>query len=316
MIVQLPPTTAVAFVDARHGWAGGQGGLLGTSDGQTFRVELRAPIAGISALDRRRAWAITGDGFVLRTTDGQHWSRLGAPHLFHVQFVNARTGFGLTRDGAVVRSTDAGRIWSQLQAPGLVQSECFSSLRDGWLARAGSVWTTHDGARTWVRLRLRPSSALPELGCRGHDVWVLWREGAAAGTEGYHVYRSLDRGSSWRAVLASPFQRRLPAISNDAGPFNVLGRGAAVFSGSCSPCDGFGTATIVRTLDGGASFRRSTPFRGYVPSALSFVDAGRGWLVTGAHAGSAAPARLGILWRSDDGGHSLRSVLRSPLLAP
>ena len=72
----------------------------------------------------------------------------------------------------------------------------------------------------------------------------------------------------------------------------------------------------MRTLDGGASFRRSTPFRGYVPSALSFVDAARGWLVTGAHAASAAPARLGILWRSVDGGHSLRSVLRSPLLAP
>ena len=78
-----------------------------------------------------------------------------------------------TSTPTVVRSTDAGRIWSQLQAPGLVQSECFSSLRDGWLARAGSVWTTHDGARTWVRLRLRPSSALPELGCRGHDVWIL-----------------------------------------------------------------------------------------------------------------------------------------------
>jgi len=316
VIVQPPPTTAVAFVDGRHGWVGGQGALLGTSDGKAFRVELRAPIAGISALDRRRAWAITGDGFVLRTTDGRHWSRLGAPHLFHLQFVNAQIGFGLTRDGVVVRSTDAGRTWPQLQTPGLVQSECFSSRRTGWLARAGSVWTTHDGARTWARSRLRASSALPELGCRGRDVWVLFREGAAAGTEGYHVYRSLDGGSRWRAVLASPFQRRLPAISNYAGPFNVLGRGAAVFSGSCSPCDGFGTATIVRTLDGGASFRRSTPFHGYVPSALSFVDSASGWLITGAHAGSAAPARLGILWRSVDGGRSWRSVLRSPLLAP
>jgi len=316
VIVQPPPTTAVAFVDGRHGWVGGQGALLGTSDGKAFRVELRAPIAGISALDRRRAWAITGDGFVLRTTDGRHWSRLGAPHLFLLQFVNAQIGFGLTRDGVVVRSTDAGRTWPQLQTPGLVQSECFSSRRTGWLARAGSVWTTHDGARTWARSRLRASSALPELGCRGRDVWVLFREGAAAGTEGYHVYRSLDGGSRWRAVLASPFQRRLPAISNYAGPFNVLGRGAAVFSGSCSPCDGFGTATIVRTLDGGASFRRSTPFHGYVPSALSFVDSASGWLITGAHAGSAAPARLGILWRSVDGGRSWRSVLRSPLVAP
>jgi photosystem II stability/assembly factor-like uncharacterized protein len=319
VIVQPPPTTAIAFVDGRHGWVGGQGGLLGTSDGKAFRVELRAPIAGISALDRRRAWAITGDGFVLRTTDGRHWSRLGAPHLFHVQFVTAQTGFGLTHDGAVVRSTDGGRAWPQLQTSGLVQSECFSSRRDGWLARAGSVWTTHDGGGRWARSglrRARQGFPIPELGCHANEVWVVFHEGAAAGTESYHVYRSLNGGSTWRAVLASPFQHRLPAISNYAGPFSILGGGGAVFSGSCSPCDGFGTATIVRTLDGGASFRRSTPFHGYVPSALSFVDAARGWLITGAHVGSAAPARLGVLWRSVDGGRSWRSVLRSPLLAP
>lgn len=319
MIVQPPPAAAIAFVDGRHGWVGGQGGLLGTSDGKSFRVELRAPITGISALDRRRAWAITGDGFVLRTTDGRRWSRLGAPHLFRVQFVATQTGFGLTRDGAAVRSTDAGRTWLQLQTPGLVQSECFSSRRDGWLARAGSVWTTHDGGTHWVRSALRRARQgfpIPELGCRGDNVWVVFHEGAAAGTEDYHVYRSLDGGSTWRAVLASPIQQRLPAISNYAGPFSILGSGAAVFSGSCSPCEGFGTATIMRTLDGGASFRRSTPFHGYAPQALSFVDAARGWLLTGAHAGSAASARLGVVWQTVDGGRSWHAVLRSSLLAP
>jgi hypothetical protein len=319
VIVPPPPTTAVAFVDAQHGWAGGQGGLLGTTDGRSFTVELRAPIDGISALDRRRAWAITGDGFVLRTTDGRNWSRLGAPQLFRVQFVDAQTGFGLTRDPAVVRSTDGGHSWRALRTPGLMQSECFSTSRDGWVARAGTVWTTHDGGRHWVRHNLqpaRPQPPVPELGCRGPDVWVAFHEGAAASTEGYRVYRSLDRGSTWRAVLASPFQSRLPSISNYAGPFDVLGGGAAIFSGDCAPCDSFGTATIVRTVDGGASFRRSTPFHGYVPSSLSFIDATRGWLLTGAHVASAGPARLGILWRTDDGGRRVRMLLRSPLLAP
>lgn len=319
MNVLPPPATAIAFVGGRHGWVGGQGGLLGTSDGKSFRVEFHAPIAGIAALDRRRAWAITGDGFVLRTTDGRRWSRLGAPHLVRVQFVSAQTGFGLTRDGAVVRSIDAGRTWPQLETPGLVRSECFAGRRDGWVARAGSVWTTHDGGRRWVRARLRRERQgfpIPELGCRGRDVWVVFHEGAAAGTEGYHVYRSLDGGSTWRAVLASPFQRRLPAISNYAGPFSVLGHGAAVFSGSCAACVSFGTASLVRTVDGGASFRRSTPLHGYVPGALSFVDATRGWLLTGAHVGSAAPARLGVVWQTLDGGRTLRAVFRSPLLAP
>jgi len=38
VIVQPPPTSAIAFVDGRHGWVGGQGGLLGTSDGKSFGV--------------------------------------------------------------------------------------------------------------------------------------------------------------------------------------------------------------------------------------------------------------------------------------
>ena len=90
VIVPLPPASAVAFADARHGWVGSAHGLLGTSDGRTFRIEARSAIIGISAFDRARAWAITGDGFVLRTSDGRRWSRLGAPHLFRMQFVDAR----------------------------------------------------------------------------------------------------------------------------------------------------------------------------------------------------------------------------------
>ena len=319
MIVPQPPPAAVAFVDARHGWAGGSGGLLGTTDGRRFRVEIRAPVVGISALDRRHAWAITGDGFVLRTLDGQRWTRLGTPHLFGIQFVTRRTGFGLTRDGAVVRSVDAGQAWPQLATPGLMQAECFASPRDGWVARAGTVWTTHDGGGSWARTKLqraRQGSPDPQLGCNGGDVWVVFHEGAAASTEGYRVYRSRDGGSTWRAVFASPFQNRLPSISNYAGPFRVLGAGAAILSGYCSPCDSFGTASFVRTLDGGATWRKSTPLRGYTPEALSFVDANRGWLVTGAHVASATAVHHGVLWRTVDGGRSWRIVLRSPQLAP
>jgi photosystem II stability/assembly factor-like uncharacterized protein len=280
VIVPLPPAHAVAFVDAQHGWAGGAGGLLGTSDGRTFRVQARAPIIGISTFDRSRAWAITGTGFVLRTSDGRHWSTLGAPHLFRLQFVDARVGFGMTRDGVLVRSDDSGRTWRQAPVPGLVQSECFASRQDGWVARGGTAWATHDAGRTWIRARLRTGQQeVPALGCRGRDAWVIFHEGAAAGTEGYRVLRSLG-GGPWRAVLGSPFQRRLPAISNYAGPFAVLGGGGAVFTGSCAPCAGLATSTLVRTLDGGRSFTR-TALGGPAPVAISFVDSRVGWLVAG-----------------------------------
>jgi photosystem II stability/assembly factor-like uncharacterized protein len=287
--VIVPPAQAVAFVDAQHGWYGVANGLLGTTDGRTFRVEVRAPIVGISAFDRARAWAITGDGFVLRTTDGRHWSRLGAPHLLRVQFVDARIGFGMTRDGVLVRSDDAGKTWQQAKAPGVVQSECFATRTDGWVARGGAVWTTHDGGAGWLRARLRSGpQEVPDLGCSPRGAWVVFHEGAAANTEGYHAFRSAGR--RWRAVYASPFQRKLPSIGNYAGPFTVLRSGGAVLTGSCAPCDGVGTATLV------SSTGRAT-WRGPAPTAISFVDQRRGWIVSG-----------GRLRETTDGGRHWRTL--------
>jgi photosystem II stability/assembly factor-like uncharacterized protein len=274
VIVPLPPASAVAFVDVRHGWVGGAGGLLGTNDGRTFRVQSRTPIIGISAVDRARAWATTGTGFVLRTSDGRHWSTLGAPHLFRIQFVDARVGFGLTRDGVLVVSGNAGRSWIDALAPGLVQSECFSTRRHGWVARGGVVWSTRDGGAHWRRVRLRTGpQEVPDLGCSEGGAWVIFHEGAAAGTEGYHVFRSLA-GSPWRAVYASPFQRRLPSISNYAGPFTVLRPGGAVLTGSCAPCGRAGTATLVTAVG-------RAMWRGPAPTAISFLDTRRGWIVSG-----------------------------------
>ena len=174
-----------------------------------------------------------------------------------------------------------GPTWKHARASGLVQSECFSTRRHGWTARGGAVWTTHDGGRGWTRARLRTGSQeAPSLGCDERDAWVVFAEGAAAGTEGYHVYRSLD-GGPWGAVLASPFQRKLPSISNYAGPFAPLGHGGAYFTGSCAPCGGRGTATLMRVSSGGAAFARRTVFGGAVPQAVSFVDARHGWVVAG-----------------------------------
>jgi photosystem II stability/assembly factor-like uncharacterized protein len=290
VIVPLPPASAVAFVDAQHGWYGGANGLLGTTDGRTFHVQVRAPIIGISAFDRARAWALTSTGLVLRTSDGRHWSTIGAPHLFRMQFVDARVGFGLTRDGVLVVSGNAGRSWVEARAPGLVQSECFSTRRVGWVARGGTVWNTRDGGAHWRHARLRSGSQeVPDVGCTRRDTWVVFHEGAAAGTEGYHVFRSLA-GAPWRAVFASPFQRKLPSVSNYVGPFVVLRQGGAVLTGSCAPCDGRGTATLVSPSG------RAT-WRGPAPTAISFLDQRHGWIVSG-----------GRLRETTDGGRHWRAL--------
>jgi photosystem II stability/assembly factor-like uncharacterized protein len=285
VIVPLPPTSAVAFVDAQHGWIGDDAGLFTTTDGRRFRLTVRTPVIGIDALDRTHAWALSGSGFVLRTIDGRRWQTLGAPHLFSIEFVDKRNGFGLTRDGVVVKSTDGGRNWPQLRTPGLMQAQCFSSTRDGWTARSGTVWTTHDGGVTWTRTRLgnkRLEQMFPTLQCRGRSVWAIVAGGAAAGSQGYEVFRSLDGGRSWRAILAGLVANRLPRINAYPGPFEALGGGRAIFEGSCGACVfGHGTVNFVRTVDGGRTFARATPYiRSFSGGPISFVDMRHGWLFT------------------------------------
>src|SRR5262249_47235930 len=155
-------------------------------------------------------------------------------------------------------------------------------------ARGGTVWSPPDGGAHWRRVRLRSGpQEVPDIGCAGRDAWVVFHEGAAAGTEGYHVFRSLA-GAPWRAVFASPFQRELPSVSNYIGPFAVLRRGGAVLTGSCAPCDGRGTGTLV------SKSGRAT-WLGPAPTAISFLDQRHGWIVSG-----------GRLRETIDGGHHWR----------
>jgi photosystem II stability/assembly factor-like uncharacterized protein len=319
VIAVPPPGHSIAFVDAQHGWVAGRGGLLGSIDGRRFRVESHRHVIGISAVGRRRAWAITGGAFVLRTTDGEHWQRLVAPNLVFLRFVDARDGFGLTRLGVVVKSTDGGRIWRRIRTPGSMQSVCFADTRNGWIVRKGMVWTTHDGGLRWRGRRLlhdREGYPLPDAGCRGTDVWVLFHGGVAAGSEGYVVFRSRDRGSSWRPVLANldqAFTRRAPPISTGySGPFDVLGRGRAVFVGICGPCGKQPTGTFARTGDGGRTWRRATPFDGIEVDAVSFLDLRHGFALTSSPRGS---PRRGLLWKTSNGGRTWRQIASSKALA-
>jgi photosystem II stability/assembly factor-like uncharacterized protein len=281
---QAPGPPALAFVDAAHGWLGTRSGIVGTRDGgRTWTPQTRIETDALAAVDGTHAWAIAGQGQLLRTTDGRHWRNLGVRHLLTLAFVDRRRGFALERSGILLRTGDAGASWPVVPRAPRSQALCVADAARGWLAQGGVVRSTADGGRTWRATRLRPTRQglpVPALGCRGADVWVVFHEGAAAGTSGYEVYRSLDGGRRWREVLATPSQRRLPAISNYAGPFAVLGGGAAVLAGSCGPCGGTGTRTLVATRDGGRTFSRRTS-GGPPVQALSFPDAGHGWIVAG-----------------------------------
>ena len=318
--VAPPAGNAIVFVDARHGWAGGRGGLVGTRDGRRFVLESHAHVVGISAVDTRHAWALTSGARLLRTTDGTHWQRLVSPHLVQIQFVDVSNGFGLTRNGVVVKSVDGGRVWRRMHAPGTVQSLCFANARTGILARGGTVWRTRDRGRRWQKRKLLPSRQgypIPETGCGRHDRWVLFHEGIAAGSEGYVVFRSRDAGASWRPVLANldlAYSQQAPRITAGySGPFDALGAGRAVFVGVCGPCGKQPTGTIARTANGGRTWRRTTPFDGVWVDAVSFLDLRHGFALTSSGRGQ---ARVGSIWRTSNGGRTWTGLATSAVLAP
>lgn len=315
---QRSPRPLLAVADRLHGLAAGAGGILRTGDGgRSWQRVATARVVALDLVGPRSGFALA-NGALLGTEDGRRWRRLSTPGLAAVDFWSRRQGLGLDFRGALLASRDGGRRWRSLPAPAGLEAVC--ATRDGaWIARRGVVWRRLENDHGWrvaLRARLdlgREGGPLPELGCRGRSVWVLFHRGFAAGSEAYDVFRSLDGGRSWRAVLANldPLRPRLPRVSSYAGPFAVLGGGAAVFVGFCPAC-GRGTVTVASTADGGARWRRSTPLQGYAPAAVAFAGRQRGWLLT---VSPAAPQAAGLVWATADGGRSFRVVLRSPYLA-
>jgi hypothetical protein len=306
-----PPylTPSLAWGDARHAWAGGAGGIVATSDaGASWRIVWRGEGSGLVAADTTHAWALSTNGVTIRTSDGVHWRPLGVQHLLRLSFADATRGFALERDDFVVRTRNGGASWTPTGGPQRLQSICFADARTGWVARAGTVWTTHDAGAYWQARKLmaaRQGFPIPDLYCRGHDVWLVLHEGAAAGTEGYRIFRSLDGGATWRAVFGT-FVPRLPQVSAYSGAIAALGGGAAVLEGSCAPC-GPGTVTFVRTTNGGRTFARTTiPASASGPLAFTTRKLGLA-IVT-------STRRVPTIYRTRDGGRTWRAVFASRLL--
>jgi photosystem II stability/assembly factor-like uncharacterized protein len=305
-----PPTgPTIAWGDATHAWAGGGAGILASRDGgATWRQQTRAPALQLAATDARHAWALSAQGVTIRTTDGVHWRSLGVQHLMRLSFIDARHGFSLERDDFLMRTTDGGVTWTPTGGPSRLQSICFSTASIGWVARNGTIWTTHDAGAHWravTVMRMRQGFPLPELSCRGSDLWLVLHEGAAAGTEGYDIYRSRDAGVHWTKVYASPFEQNVPHVSNYSGPVVALGDADAVLEGSCAPCGGYGTVTIVHG-------QIKTTLSGVLPGPMAFGDPLRGLLVLT----SARTGGLPSVWRTVDGGRRWTRVLTSSRLKP
>jgi photosystem II stability/assembly factor-like uncharacterized protein len=308
LIGPAPLTGAtIATGDVHHAWAGGRGGIVATADGgATWNVQSRRSTHEIVAADASHAWALTGDE-TLRTTDGVHWRSLGDQGLLRMSFVDRSNGFAIERLYYLLRTRDGGATWTPTGGPKQLQSLCFSDAQTGWVARGGTVWTTHDAGADWTKrtlMRERQGFPNPELYCHGDNVWAVFHGGAAAGTEGYTIFRSLDGGKKWRALFAS-FSTKLQMVSNYSGPIAALGGGVAVLEGSCSPC-GAGSVTFVRMPT-----RSRKTLQDVLPGPVAFATRALGLAVL-----TPSPRGLPTIYRTTDGGRMWRRAYASALLRP
>ncbi len=257
--------TCVCFVDARHGWAGGDSGVLyRTVDGGAHWLAARYAsaataadgydgftITGFAFADTQVGWATVAndddrtDNFIIGTSDGgASWRRVTPatstfPYLTAISTTDATHAWAVGEKGTILALHDG--VWQQQTSGigGSLVAVCFVGPKQGWAVTSGfasdaaTLCRTTDGGATWTHER---------LGCRGTDIsFVNARHGfLLAGTQG--VFATTDGGRTWKRRTLDPAASRLGYNSVD---FRNANDGWAV---------GQDDNQVMRTTDGGRHF--------------------------------------------------------------
>ncbi|HUE74167.1 MAG TPA: YCF48-related protein, partial [Pirellulaceae bacterium] len=308
--------TSVCFVDADHGWAvGDRGVILATSDGGRNWQLQRSPTACrlecVQFLDTLNGWAAGGftrpythhtSGIVLRTRDGgRTWQATAdqtLPTIKLVKFSDVRRGWAVgdaspLYSSGVFRTEDGGREWTPVPKG--------SSL--GWTAadfrddQGGSL--AGHGGRTAVTnpSQVRPSRTA-NLGAAALRRLVLAGQSAGwlVGDEG-QVLTTSDSGFTWKTPPG--------ALPSGAADFDYYA--AAAYGSHCWIAGNPGSC-VYHSADGGQSWETLRTEQRLPIRALTFLDENRGWGV----------GSLGLILATRDGGRSWRvqrsGGTRTPLL--
>ncbi len=308
----------LAFADATRGWAG-RSAVFGTRDGgTTWTKQMDGDVRSIDAVDADHAWLVGPGGDLFATSDGSAWSRWRpAPNvksLWSVDFADLTHGWVVASDGKLL-GTDDGVSWFVVNTVADVRDACRIDERRGYVAVPGAVKGTMDGGHTWRATALFPANWVPSLRCsRPEYAWALGLGTAADhslnGTYEVHFMPSVEDDS--KLALRDrirPSGKYFDSIDADAGPFAAAGDDAWFFGrcGACAP--GEGRITLVRTSDGGSTWRRTTPvtLSGDEVTDVTFVDESRGWLL-------AVHEYRGRIYATSDGGTTWQLQLDSKVL--
>jgi len=307
----MPKVRSSAFKGADLAWlvTEKEGALLFTSDGGKTWNKIHGTAVGgkfdaVAFIDRKHGWAVNSKGQVWQSEDGgQSWIEISKlkpsgsddwqfNSAVQLQFIDDRNGW-IIETLSIWRTVDGGASWRKVFPPspseasvkGQPTSGSFLNSKSVWISGAsGEVYDTKDGAETWrIQTLLTNGDFTDVYFLDGQTGWLL---GYVGGESGSYLFRTDDGGQSWRKYPVANVQiQSIGFLNADEG-------WAAGSAGSSSPDNGSISGVLLRTTDGGRSWKRvdvTTEERSF--DRVHFVDAQRGWLFGREN-----------LYRSEDGG--------------
>jgi photosystem II stability/assembly factor-like uncharacterized protein len=330
-----PPLSSVDFVDAMHGWVGGNG-IYSTADGGMHWTRQYAAsttqagttaIAGFAFSDTMHGWAwgntYSNPPLLLRTTDGgARWAvQHPAKPLTSIQAVSAQSAYAISGKGlggALVHTTDGGAHWQTVTTPHPVTSACFADANHGWAVavRKDAVLHTTNGGHTWTTSLSASSDFMygGQIECASaQNVWALLLGGVGMNQASYSLFHTTDGGAHWKATIALTSAGSGPAPGNTGGAahgapgegvrLDAVGTVTAYLVSGCPPCNA-GETYLSSTHDGGRRWHISSaiPHITFSNAAISFPSAQRGWLAAMVFPTNGGGNPTGVLLSTANGG--------------
>lgn len=220
---------AIAFFDATHGLAVGDGGtLLATEDGaktwQPRTSGTKEHLLSVFTLGDQ-AWASGFDGALLHSADsGRTWSNQKSGTTMALEsifFLDANHGWSVGWSGTILRTVDGGKTWQTIKTDAAQWSLAtirFFDANNGWAAGfSGQLLHSTDGGITWKAQKSPTQSWLTSIATDSSKrLWIAADD---------HILMSEDRGQTWKAidVPTSYFVSRIFSMGDSLWGLAALG---------------------------------------------------------------------------------------------
>ncbi len=262
------PLNDVRFWDENLGWAGGDQGILRTTDGgdSWTLTGTSDDVEAVFFASATEGWVCGNDGMLLHSANGgQSWSpqNSGAgDKIRDIWFADNMNGWACGRNGLLIHTTNGGQNWNPQSSPATDDLYAIHMLdaQNGWIAgKDGLILNTANGGSSWEIQLSAPNGEEDEF------------EGLFA----------LDADHAW----AAGHQGRIYSLTNGAWSPQASGTAVAIMDVFFTDNDngwvcGAG-GYLANTMDGGSMWHTQTPPAFASFNSVYFVNENLGFLVAG-----------------------------------